>query len=312
MSVIFQRNRVAGYLAECEEYWYLRGVPGRRIALMKAEMEPSIQEAAQSGLPLEDVFGPAQEWAECQYKIYRKEIAHAQVRDHRMRRMLFLFLLVGSLALFPQHFLHSTLSFPLTIADVAIIAFIAISVEATLLPVWKRLIFSRPDRENGSRRRRSKGRGIFSSRYFWWVLAGALASQVVPLRAIGEASSGFVVWSWLHTLVLVSATAIVGLIFHRLDPARPVAHDCDVEEALAPQPNSRADWEEKRRSDRLHIASTSISVLCLGYGWLLFPAGAREIGGLCLTLSLYWLLYMSYLYLLEGRAGSHSTASSHV
>lgn len=311
MSSSFLRSHVARYLAECEEYWDLRGVPGHRIASMKAEMEPSVTEILRQGLRLEDTFGPAQEWAECLYQTYKEEIQPSRLRNHRVRRALFLSLVSGSLALFPQHFLHSVSTFPLTGAAIAAIAFVAVSVQLTLLPRWKRLVFSRAHSEGLPPQKHPEGKGVLSNRYFWCAVAGAFASQIAPIREIGDASSGFMVWSWLHTLALLSATVVAGLTYHKLDPARPMSRTWDLEKSLGLHPNSETEWERERRSEWVPIVIASVSVLYLACGWVLTPSDTRGATGLWLILGLYWLLYMSYVYLLGGRARVQFTDSPH-
>lgn len=155
--------------------------------------------------------------------------------------------------------------------------------------------------------RHSEGKGLLSNRYFWCALAGALASQIVPIRDIGEASSGFMVWSWLYTLVLLLATAVAGLVYHRFDPARPTSWTWELEKSLGLQTNSESAWRQERSSERVLISTSAISVFFVGCGWLLTPPDAREAAGLWLTAGLYWLAYLSYVYLLGGRTRIHAT-----
>ncbi len=274
MAERFRHDESAKYIIECTDRWYLKDLSRRRTELIKTEMEPSVREARDNGRLLEEVFGPASEWAECWSEVYRTEQGRRQRQVYRLSGMVFLTLLVSSLVILAHYLLYSSSNFSLDLGTFVLTAFMAAAVNLSM-PSGVFFRFFDP----------VKRIGRFTYGSCLVCFATSLLGLYVLLRSERAASAGIIEWSRSYSLLLVIATVVAGVVYLGRDRSRTSEDNATLNQYLGLIPTDENALRRRRKADRAVLVAVFTSVLAFGSVWALTPPSAYPNLGLWLFLS---------------------------
>lgn len=252
--------------------------------MLKSEMAPSVEDAVKRGDSPEDIFGPAEKWAGSRHKAYIGEQASFELWRLRLSGFAFYFLLIGTGTVGLRHLKERAASFPLDVATVGLVVFLALVVSISLSPKLNSLLLRLP----GVRALRMRSEHLVLAFSLLVYSLYALAPQLLGV-------TGFMRWSLLDSVVLLVCAVVAGAFHFGWDLTRFRANDPEYGDLELVPTNTPSAEDFRDRMNRLALYLAAISTVCFGLLWFVIPT-AGERGSLLVPLAacVCWTLFLVF------------------